>query len=131
LGGFLGSTHQPYPAGSLRGLALERFGYAGSFYEITMGANYKYSANTMIRPMLASTGSAARRRAPNNNGAANLKPFDNGTGNSQTVARLRRGHDLLTADRFAVPIRFLTKWGVAAKRHLTFALVACALVSVI
>ena len=46
VGGFLGTT----PDGSLRGLSTSRFGYPGSFYEITMGANWKYTANTTIRP---------------------------------------------------------------------------------
>ena len=31
-------------------LSNDRFGYAGSFYEVTIGANWKYSANTTIRP---------------------------------------------------------------------------------
>ena len=30
------------PTARLRGLATDRFGYPGSFYEITFGANYKY-----------------------------------------------------------------------------------------
>ena len=46
VGGFLGNT----PDGSTRGLRTARFGYPGSFYEITMGANWKYSANTTFRP---------------------------------------------------------------------------------
>jgi hypothetical protein len=86
VGGFLGSTHQPYPSGSLRGLALERFGYAGSFYEITFGANYKYSANTMFRPYARFDWFSGTSPSPV------LRPFDNGTGNSQTLL----GFDVVT-----------------------------------
>jgi putative OmpL-like beta-barrel porin-2 len=80
VGGFLGSTHQPYPAGSLRGLALERSGYPGSFYEVTFGANYKYSANTMIRPYVRFDWFSGTSL-----GGPTLRPFDGGTGNSQTL----------------------------------------------
>jgi len=75
VGGFLGTT----PDGSLRGLATNRFGYTGSFYEVTFGANYKWSANTMIRPYVRFDWFSG------DSPAANLKPFDDGTGNSQTL----------------------------------------------
>jgi hypothetical protein len=54
--------------------------YPGSFYEVTMGANYKYSANTVLRPYVRFdwfSGTAL-------NGAGTL-PFDGGNGNSQTL----------------------------------------------
>ena len=75
VGGFLGTT----PNGALRGLDGARFGYAGSFYEITMGANYKYSANLMFRPY------ARFDWFSGTSPSATLRPFDNGTGNSQTL----------------------------------------------
>jgi Putative beta-barrel porin-2, OmpL-like. bbp2 len=55
-------------------------GYEGSFYELTFGANYKYSANTVLRPYVRFdwfSGSSL-------NGAGTL-PFDSGNGNSQTL----------------------------------------------
>lgn len=82
VGGYLGDT----PSGAPRGLPTDRFGYAGSFYEITIGANWKYSANTVIRPYVRFdwfSGSSP---------AANLRPFDDGTGNSQTLI----GGDIVT-----------------------------------
>ncbi|KKL56753.1 hypothetical protein LCGC14_2242260, partial [marine sediment metagenome] len=66
-----------------RGLPNIRSGYPGSFYEVTAGANYRYSANTVIRPYVRFdwfSGTAL-------NGAGTL-PFDNGTGNSQTLLGL-------------------------------------------
>jgi hypothetical protein len=62
-------------------------GYEGSFYEVTAGANYRYSANTVIRPYVRFdwfSGTAL-------NGPAAL-PFDGGTGNSQTLL----GFDIIT-----------------------------------
>ncbi len=82
VGGFLGTT----PNGSLRGLSTARFGYPGSFYEVTMGANWKYSANTMVRPYVRFDWFSGTSPAPN------LRPFDNGTGNSQTLL----GFDIVT-----------------------------------
>jgi hypothetical protein len=70
-----------------RGLPNIRSGYPGSFYEVTAGANYRYSANTVIRPYVRFdwfSGTAL-------NGAGTL-PFDNGTGNSQTLL----GFDVIT-----------------------------------
>jgi hypothetical protein len=75
VGGFLGTT----PDGSTRGLATNRFGYPGSFYEITCGANYKYSANTMFRPYVRFDWASVTSPA------TNLRPFDGGNGNSQTL----------------------------------------------
>ncbi len=83
VGGFLGTTD----LGSLRGLSTTRSGYQGNFYETTMGANYKFSANTTIRPYARFdwfSGTAL-------NGAGTL-PFNNGFGNSQTLL----GFDLIT-----------------------------------
>jgi Putative beta-barrel porin-2, OmpL-like. bbp2 len=82
VGGFLGTT----PDGSLRGLSTNRFGYPGSFYEITMGANWKYSANTMFRPYVRFDWFSGSSPSPT------LRPFDNGTGNSQTLI----GFDIVT-----------------------------------
>jgi hypothetical protein len=75
VGGFLGTT----PDGSTRGLSTTRFGYAGSFYEVTFGANYKYSANTEIRPYVRFDWFSGSSPAPT------LRPFDGGNGNSQTL----------------------------------------------
>ncbi len=36
----------------MRGLSSNRGGYNGNFYELTLGANYKPNANTVIRPMV-------------------------------------------------------------------------------
>jgi hypothetical protein len=86
VGGFLGTT----PDGSTRGLSNNRFGYAGSFYEITIGANWKYSANTTIRPYVRFdwfSGDSLNATGGNPN-----LPFDNGTGNSQTLI----GGDIVT-----------------------------------
>ncbi|MGD9721585.1 MAG: outer membrane beta-barrel protein [Pirellulales bacterium] len=75
VGGFLGTT----PDGSTRGLSTSRFGYPGSFYEVTLGANYKYSANTTFRPYVRFDWFSGTSPA------ANLRPFDGGNGNSQTL----------------------------------------------
>jgi hypothetical protein len=64
-----------------------RNSYPGSFYEVTIGANYKYSANTVFRPYVRLdwfSGTAL-------NGPGTL-PFDDGTGNSQTLI----GFDMIT-----------------------------------
>jgi hypothetical protein len=82
VGGFLGTTD----SGSLRGLDTARYGYPGSFYEVTMGANYKWSANTTIRPYARFDWFSGSSPSPT------LRPFDNGTGNSQTLL----GFDLVT-----------------------------------
>ncbi len=58
----------------------DRNSYEGSFYEITLGANWKYSANTVLRPYVRFdwfSGTAL-------NGPGTL-PFDDGNGNSQTL----------------------------------------------
>ncbi len=86
VGGFLGNTTDQ-PGAPSRGLATTRSGYAGSFYEVTMGANWKYSANTMVRPYARFdwfSGTSA-------NGPTQ-RPFDGGTGNSQTLL----GFDVIT-----------------------------------
>jgi hypothetical protein len=87
VGGFLGTT----PDGSLRGLDTSRGGYAGSFYEITIGANWKYSANTTIRPYVRFDWFSGDVVNPAINPTGAL-PFDNGTGNSQTLI----GGDIVT-----------------------------------
>ena len=90
VGGFLGTTN----AGATRGLSTNRAGYVGNFYEITMGANYKFSANTTIRPYARFDWFSGRIDTTVNPGVAGGggKPFDNGTGNSQTLL----GFDLVT-----------------------------------
>ena len=86
VGGFLGDT----PTGSTRGLSTSRSNYAGSFYEITAGANWKYSANTMLRPYVRFdwfSGTSGNPVAGNPN-----RPYDGGYGNSQTLL----GFDVVT-----------------------------------
>jgi hypothetical protein len=83
VGGFLGDT----PSGSTRGLPVTRSGYNGSFYEITIGANWKYSANTVVRPYVRFDWFSGESL----NGPGTL-PFDDGTGNSQTLI----GGDIVT-----------------------------------
>jgi hypothetical protein len=82
VGGFLGQTN----LGADRGLPTARSNYPGSFYEITMGANWKYSANTTIRPY------ARFDWFSGTSPAANLHPFNDGFGNSQTLL----GFDVVT-----------------------------------
>jgi hypothetical protein len=64
-----------------------RNSYPGSFYEVTMGANYRYSANTVFRPYVRLDWFSGTSL----NGAGTL-PFDDGTGNSQTLI----GFDMIT-----------------------------------
>jgi hypothetical protein len=82
VGGFLGTV----PSGGTRGLSTDRTQYAGSFYEITLGANWKYSANTMVRPFVRFdwfSGTSGNPVAGNPN-----RPFDGGFGNSQSLLGL-------------------------------------------
>ncbi len=76
VGGFLGTT----PSGSDRGLNGARAGYPGSFYEVTFGANYKWTANTMIRPYVRFDWFSGTSL-----GGPTLRPYDGGNGNSQTL----------------------------------------------
>ena len=90
VGGFLGTT----PTGALRGLSGNRSGYFGSFYEVTIGANYKYSANTTIRPYVrfdwfSGASTNPRRRQPR---PAVRQRF----WQQPDPDRLRRGYSLLT-----------------------------------
>jgi Putative beta-barrel porin-2, OmpL-like. bbp2 len=87
VGGFLGPTTVGGPS---RGLGTDRAGYVGSFYEVTIGANWKYSANTTVRPYVRFdwfSGSTDPATNP-----TNLRPFDGGFGNSQTLI----GGDIVT-----------------------------------
>jgi hypothetical protein len=77
VGGFLGETAD----GSLRGLSTGRFGYAGNFYEISLGANWRPNANWNVRPYVRFDWFDGDLTANNTDG----KPFDNGNGNSQTL----------------------------------------------
>ena len=78
VGGFLGQT----PTGSDRGLNVNRFGYAGNFYEITWGMNYKFNANTMIRPYVRWDWFEANDPTTVRQGTL---PFDGGNKNHQTL----------------------------------------------
>jgi hypothetical protein len=76
VGGFLGDTS----GGSLRGLSSDRSGYPGSFYEITLGANWKPNPNFIIRPSVRwdwFSGSA--------DNAGGLLPFNDGKGTTQIL----------------------------------------------
>jgi len=75
VGGFLGQTN----AGADRGLPTARYGYPGSFYEITAGANWKYNANITVRPYVRFDWFSG------DSPAANLRPFNDGNGQSQTL----------------------------------------------
>ncbi len=55
-------------------------GYQGSFYEVTFGANYRYSANTVLRPYVRFDWFSGTSL----NGGGTL-PFASGNGNSQTL----------------------------------------------
>jgi hypothetical protein len=89
VGGFLGNTTNA-PGAPSRGLSTARTGYIGNFFEITAGANYKYSANTTIRPYVRFDWFSGATSTATNPG--NLRPYDNGTGNSQTLL----GFDVVT-----------------------------------
>jgi hypothetical protein len=80
VGGFLGGT-ESLTEGSLRGLSTGRFGYAGNFYEVSIGANWKPNANWIVRPGVRFDWTDANETSLNTEG----KPFDNGNGNSQSL----------------------------------------------
>ncbi len=88
VGGFLGTT----PSGSLRGLSPNRSGYFGNFYEVTLGANYKYTANTTIRPYVRFDWFSGFSSNPNGVVGNPERPYANGFGNSQTLI----GFDVVT-----------------------------------
>jgi hypothetical protein len=90
VGGYLGTTNPP--GGSDRGLSTNRAGYPGSFYEITAGANWKYSANTMVRPYVRFDWFSGTSLNPNGIVGNPERPFDGGFGNSQTLL----GFDVIT-----------------------------------
>ncbi len=90
VGGFLGTV--PGQPQSTRGLSTDRSGYAGSFYEITAGANYKFSANTTIRPYVRFDWFSGTSANPNGVVGNPERPYDGGFGNSQTLL----GFDLIT-----------------------------------
>jgi hypothetical protein len=77
VGGYMGQM----PNGSDRGLPNGRFGYAGNFYEISIGANYRPNANWNIRPYVRFDWFDGEETFNNTDG----KPFDDGNGNSQTL----------------------------------------------
>lgn len=76
VGGFLGET----TGGSLRGLSDLRSGYPGSFYEITVGANWKPSANFIVRPSIRWDWFSGQA-----NNAGNLMPFNDGKSMTQIL----------------------------------------------
>jgi hypothetical protein len=88
VGGFLGTT----PDGSLRGLSTSRAGYIGNFFEVTAGANYKFSANTTIRPYVRFDWFSGVSTNPTGVAGNPERPYDNGFGNSQTLL----GFDVVT-----------------------------------
>jgi hypothetical protein len=90
VGGFLGDV--PGQPGVTRGLSDNRSNYAGSFYEITLGANYKFSANTMIRPYARFDWFSGTSGNPNHIAGNPERPYDGGFGNSQSLL----GFDLIT-----------------------------------
>ena len=65
-------------------------GYFGSFYEVTMGANYKYSANTTIRPYVRFDWFSGFSSNPV--GGNRIARSTAGFGNSQTLL----GFDVVT-----------------------------------
>ena len=66
--------------GNARGaLVTPRYGYGGCFYEITAGANLKHNANITVRPY------ARFDWFSGDSPAANLRPFNDGFGQSQTL----------------------------------------------
>jgi hypothetical protein len=77
VGGYLGTTDN----GSLRGLSTGRVGYAGNFYAITLGANWRPTANWIVRPNVRFDWFQGDLTANNTEG----DPFDGGNGNSQTL----------------------------------------------
>jgi hypothetical protein len=88
VGGFLGTTTAN--SNSTRGLPNAFTGYNGSFYEITFGANWKYSANTTVRPYVRFDWFSGDIDPATNPGG--LRPFSDGNGNSQTLI----GGDIVT-----------------------------------
>ncbi len=86
VGGFLGNT-TTQPGAPSRGLPSTFSGYQGNFFEVTMGANWRYSANTTIRPYVRFDWFSG-----NATGGAGTLPFDSGNGNSQTLI----GGDIVT-----------------------------------
>lgn len=76
VGGFL-PTNAPSPT---RGLSPARSGYAGSFYQVSVGPKWQINPNMFMR----TTGRVDWYDGENNN-AGGLKPFDNGEKNSQFI----------------------------------------------
>lgn len=76
VGGFLPNT----TTGSSRGLPTSFSGYAGSFYELTFGANWKPNDNLVIRPMIRWDWFSGQ-----STNAGGLTPFDDGTSLSQLL----------------------------------------------
>ncbi len=88
VGGFESYT----PNGSLRGLSDNRAGYNGTFYEITLGANWKPNANGVLRPMIRFDWFQGSQSAFNNPGysaaagsASGGAPYDGGLKNHQFI----------------------------------------------
>lgn len=75
VGGFLAPTED----GSLRGLSTARSGFAGDFFEITAGLNYKPTSNWLVRPFVRYD----KFDGPAN--AAGLLPFKDGQSSYQIL----------------------------------------------
>lgn len=82
VGGFLPNTYA-VPGSQVRGLPTNRNGYAGNFYQITMGPKWTPTKNFMVRPNLRFDwfdGTIDKYTNP-----GKLKPFDDGLKNAQTL----------------------------------------------
>lgn len=82
VGGFLPNTFA-VPGSQVRGLATNRYGYAGNFFQVTMGPKWNPTKNVMIRPNLRFDWFDGGIQKDVNPGL--LKPFSDGTKNAQTI----------------------------------------------
>ncbi|HTU24814.1 MAG TPA: outer membrane beta-barrel protein [Pirellulales bacterium] len=81
MGGFLGSTNN---GAALRGLSSSFNSFAGTNYELSVGANWRPNGNTVIRPAVrwdmfqGNSGWGAGQQAFNGGAPTVLRPYDNG-----------------------------------------------------
>jgi hypothetical protein len=100
MGGFLGNTGNGGPGTSLRGLGGNFNSFAGNNLEWSVGANWKPTANTVIRPavrwdcFMGNTGWSRNQQAFNGVGPAGpiVHPYDNGAHDWQILV----GFDWIT-----------------------------------